>query len=71
MFEIVNEQAAGPVIRVVGVGGAGGNAVIFGVKHLVGFMSPAMNDRTQRGAGAADLQIQNHGDFVHGIESAG
>jgi len=27
MFEIVNEQAAGPVIRVVGVGGAGGNAV--------------------------------------------
>ena len=27
MFEIVNEQSAGPVIRVVGVGGAGGNAV--------------------------------------------
>ena len=27
MFEIVNEQAAGPVIRVIGVGGAGGNAV--------------------------------------------
>jgi len=27
MFEIVNEQAAGPVIKVVGVGGAGGNAV--------------------------------------------
>ena len=26
MFEIVNEQAAGPVIRVIGVGGAGGNA---------------------------------------------
>jgi cell division protein FtsZ len=27
MFEIVNESSAGPVIRVVGVGGAGGNAV--------------------------------------------
>ncbi|HUN68128.1 MAG TPA: cell division protein FtsZ, partial [Burkholderiales bacterium] len=27
MFEIVNEQVAGPVIKVVGVGGAGGNAV--------------------------------------------
>ena len=27
MFEIVNEQAHGPLIRVVGVGGAGGNAV--------------------------------------------
>jgi cell division protein FtsZ len=27
MFEIVNESAAGPVIKVVGVGGAGGNAV--------------------------------------------
>src|SRR3970282_2793122 len=27
MFEIVNEQAAGPVIKVIGGGGAGGNAV--------------------------------------------
>ncbi|MBM3384717.1 MAG: cell division protein FtsZ [Betaproteobacteria bacterium] len=27
MFELQNEQAAGPVIRVVGVGGAGGNAI--------------------------------------------
>ena len=27
MFEIVNEQAHGPLIRVIGVGGAGGNAV--------------------------------------------
>ena len=27
MFEIVNESAAGPVIKVIGVGGAGGNAV--------------------------------------------
>ena len=27
MFEIVNEQAAGPVIKVIGVGGAGGNAI--------------------------------------------
>ena len=27
MFEIVNEQTAGPVIKVIGVGGAGGNAV--------------------------------------------
>ena len=27
MFEIVNEQAVGPVIKVVGVGGAGGNAI--------------------------------------------
>src|SRR5574339_1306330 len=27
MFEIVDSQAAGPVIKVIGVGGAGGNAV--------------------------------------------
>ena len=27
MFEIVNENAAGPVIKVIGVGGAGGNAI--------------------------------------------
>ena len=27
MFEIVNEQAHGPLIKVIGVGGAGGNAV--------------------------------------------
>jgi len=27
MFEIVNEQANGPVIKVIGVGGAGGNAI--------------------------------------------
>ena len=27
MFEIVNDQAAGPVLKVIGVGGAGGNAV--------------------------------------------
>jgi cell division protein FtsZ len=27
MFEIVNEQAQGPIIKVIGVGGAGGNAV--------------------------------------------
>ncbi len=27
MFEIVDSQAAGPIIRVVGVGGAGGNAI--------------------------------------------
>jgi cell division protein FtsZ len=27
MFEIVNETAAGPIIKVIGVGGAGGNAV--------------------------------------------
>ena len=27
MFEIVNDQAQGPVIKVIGVGGAGGNAV--------------------------------------------
>ena len=27
MFEIVNEQVVGPVIKVIGVGGAGGNAV--------------------------------------------
>ena len=27
MFEIVNDQAHGPVIKVIGVGGAGGNAV--------------------------------------------
>ena len=32
MFEIVDSQGAGPVIKVVGVGGAGGNAV----NHMIG-----------------------------------
>ena len=32
MFEIVDNQGAGPVIKVVGVGGAGGNAV----NHMIG-----------------------------------
>ncbi|MBK8063658.1 MAG: cell division protein FtsZ [Betaproteobacteria bacterium] len=32
MFEIVDSQASGPVIKVVGVGGAGGNAV----NHMIG-----------------------------------
>jgi cell division protein FtsZ len=36
MFEIVNEQAAGPVIRVLGVGGAGGNAVDHMIEKGVG-----------------------------------
>ena len=27
MFEIVDSQATGPVIKVIGVGGAGGNAI--------------------------------------------
>jgi len=27
MFEIVDSQVTGPVIKVIGVGGAGGNAV--------------------------------------------
>src|SRR5438445_11280867 len=27
MFEIVDSQATGPIIKVIGVGGAGGNAV--------------------------------------------
>ncbi|HET7524356.1 MAG TPA: cell division protein FtsZ [Burkholderiaceae bacterium] len=36
MFEIVNEQAAGPVIRVIGVGGAGGNAVDHMIEKGVG-----------------------------------
>ena len=32
MFEIVTESSAGPVIKVIGVGGAGGNAV----DHMIG-----------------------------------
>ena len=32
MFEIVDSQGTGPVIKVVGVGGAGGNAV----NHMIG-----------------------------------
>ena len=36
MFEIVNEQAVGPVIKVIGVGGAGGNAVDHMIEQGVG-----------------------------------
>jgi cell division protein FtsZ len=36
MFEIVNEQAAGPIIRVIGVGGAGGNAIDHMIEKGVG-----------------------------------
>ena len=35
MFEIVNEASAGPVIKVIGVGGAGGNAVNHMIDHGV------------------------------------
>jgi cell division protein FtsZ len=36
MFEIVNEQVAGPIIRVIGVGGAGGNAIDHMIEKGVG-----------------------------------
>ena len=36
MFEIVNEQAVGPVIKVIGVGGAGGNAIDHMIEQGVG-----------------------------------
>jgi cell division protein FtsZ len=36
MFEIVNDQAQGPVIKVIGVGGAGGNAVNHMIEKGVG-----------------------------------
>jgi cell division protein FtsZ len=36
MFEIVNESSAGPVIKVIGVGGAGGNAVDHMIEKGVG-----------------------------------
>ena len=35
MFEIVDSQAAGPIIKVIGVGGAGGNAVNHMIEHGV------------------------------------
>ena len=35
MFEIVNDQAHGPVIKVIGVGGAGGNAVTHMIRRGV------------------------------------
>src|SRR3989304_7573117 len=35
MFEIVDSQATGPVIKVIGVGGAGGNAVNHMIEHDV------------------------------------
>ncbi|HEX5612751.1 MAG TPA: cell division protein FtsZ [Burkholderiales bacterium] len=38
MFEIVNEQAHGPLIKVVGVGGAGGNAVNHMIERGVGMV---------------------------------
>jgi hypothetical protein len=38
MFEIVNEQVHGPLIRVIGVGGAGGNAVNHMIEKGVGMV---------------------------------
>ena len=38
MFEIVNEQAHGPLIKVIGVGGAGGNAVNHMIEMGVGMV---------------------------------
>ena len=35
MFEIVESQATGPVIKVIGVGGAGGNAVNHMIEQCV------------------------------------
>ena len=38
MFEIVNEQVQGPLIKVIGVGGAGGNAVNHMIEKGVGMV---------------------------------
>jgi len=38
MFEIVNEQVHGPLIRVIGVGGAGGNAINHMIEKGVGMV---------------------------------
>jgi len=38
MFEIVNEQSHGPLIKVIGVGGAGGNAVNHMIQRGVGMV---------------------------------
>src|SRR5687767_5920805 len=35
MFEIIDSQATGPIIKVIGVGGAGGNAVNHMIDHGV------------------------------------
>ena len=35
MFEIVDSQVTGPVIKVIGVGGAGGNAVNHMIEQAV------------------------------------
>ena len=54
MFEIVESQATGPVIKVIGVGGAGGNAV----NHMIEQLCPGrgVHRREHRRAGAVAQQ---------------
>ena len=48
MFEIINDSSAGPVIKVIGVGGAGGNAVDHMIRNgVVGVEFVAANTDAQ------------------------
>nr|MDA8110554.1 cell division protein FtsZ [Betaproteobacteria bacterium] len=60
MFEIVDNQGAGPIIKVVGVGGAGGNAVNHMIqKGVEGVEFIAVNTDAQvLGRNMARSQIQ-------------
>src|SRR3954468_4557572 len=60
MFEIVDSQVTGPVIKVIGVGGAGGNAVNHMIdQHAQGVEVIAVNtDPPVRARNKAGNQIQ-------------
>src|SRR5439155_1132699 len=40
MFEIVDSQATGPIIKVIGVGGAGGNAINHMIEQGIEALAP-------------------------------
>src|SRR4026208_1294233 len=60
MFEIVDTQATGPIIKVIGVGGAGGNAINHMIEQGVeGAECVAVNNQAQvLGRNKARNQIQ-------------
>ena len=52
MFEIVDSQVTGPIIKVIGVGGAGGNAVNHMIEEGVAQMHHGRLSRQSGSVGA-------------------
>ena len=71
MFEIVDSQATGPIIKVIGVGGAGGNAINHMIDQGVeGVEFIAVNtDLQSLQQSSADVTLHIGSDITRGLGS--